>query len=962
MNKKFLKSLFIGALLVGSVGTLTSCSKDYDNDINDLKTQLAQLTTLSTTVSSLQTAVTTATTTANNAYTLAKAAATEAELTKAVSDFNTAIAGKADQTALNDAVAKLTSLGADVTALQSALKSYPTTAHVDSLLANKADVEVVNALEKRLAAVEALNANLDQLSKDVESLKTAVTTASTDAAAAKEGVAKLQSEYEALNTLTTGLVGEVDKMVTDVDLQVQGDDVENEYNAALNFTTVTEEENTFGPDGAEYAKFTKGKIITYGDSLLVRVSPTTAVLTTDMISLLNSKGEELTGDNGFVNVTDVKPYTGKLLTRAATSASGIWTIYFNMKDNYDADAFAKAVMSGSKQVAFCVAVKSQLTGGGDRRVVSSYDVTVNPSEADNSGSLDFTANKVSVTNIRNRYYTSEVGASTIIANNEDYIWNPAKETPAVAIAADKSNVLAKADQAVGNDNRDNASLLPVVKGEQIAISINTTNAGDFVPIKGFYVALDRANAVESAPSEINAWDSYSYENVYVKKGVPTTSVFQPGNKGSITIKDMNNVAGDIIGFRVYAVNLDGTLVDPDGRAFYVKVANPAKTTTVETVVTPTKPDAENVSAAAAITDDLSDLADAKSYVKTQVQTGPAFYIRALDKDGNVLADELTPTFVADIAANASKIVAFASYINGNPQAFDDGASMLQTYDFKDADGAVIRTISVDQTKKMPTAAPAGFSAKTNQFVNGVFYCYLTPNDVAANATAGSLQLHNAFNGLKDADNVFDQGYQFTFAKAGAKDKDIEVVYTPGQYLLTVPAASILNDAKSYATTVVYNYGLISSVKDADGNYVDYSVPVATFNTTFRSYMADVASTLTWKWDADKSLTYGTAPAAAITGATAKHIYNTAEYSLTLEKLVAGGKLSDVKANLYSNIKDESTKDEYFTVTYNAGFVFAINPSSTSNPKDKVASILKVTAKDAYGNTVTFTLPMTVNPK
>ena len=29
--------------------------------------------------------------------------------------------------------------------------------------------------------------------------------------------------------------------------------------------------------------------------------------------------------------------------------------------------------------------------------------------------------------------------------------------------------------------------------------------------------------------------------------------------------------GDVIGFRVYAINLDGTLVDPDGRAFYVKV-------------------------------------------------------------------------------------------------------------------------------------------------------------------------------------------------------------------------------------------------------------------------------------------------------------------------------------------------------------------------------------------------------
>src|SRR5574344_895245 len=104
MNQKIFKSLFMGALLVGSVGTLTSCSKDYDNDINDLKTQIAKLETLSTTVSSLQTAVTTATTTANDAYTLAKAAATETELKAAVEKFNTAIAGKADQSALDAAV------------------------------------------------------------------------------------------------------------------------------------------------------------------------------------------------------------------------------------------------------------------------------------------------------------------------------------------------------------------------------------------------------------------------------------------------------------------------------------------------------------------------------------------------------------------------------------------------------------------------------------------------------------------------------------------------------------------------------------------------------------------------------------------------------------------------------------------------------------------------------------------
>ena len=61
MNKKIFKSLFMGALLVGSVGTLTSCSKDYDNDINSLKDQIAKLATteaLNAKVTELQTSIT----------------------------------------------------------------------------------------------------------------------------------------------------------------------------------------------------------------------------------------------------------------------------------------------------------------------------------------------------------------------------------------------------------------------------------------------------------------------------------------------------------------------------------------------------------------------------------------------------------------------------------------------------------------------------------------------------------------------------------------------------------------------------------------------------------------------------------------------------------------------------------------------------------------------------------------
>ena len=103
------------------------------------------------------------------------------------------------------------------------------------------------------------------------------------------------------------------------------------------------------------------------------------------------------------------------------------------------------------------------------------------------------------------------------------------------------------------------------------------------PVAGFYVTLDQEFAKESNSSEVNSWVSYIYKNVgyyYVHNGQLDTSrgdqgyvkgTLFKGNTGSIYVKDANNVKGDIIGFRVYAVNLDGTLYDPDGRAFYVRI-------------------------------------------------------------------------------------------------------------------------------------------------------------------------------------------------------------------------------------------------------------------------------------------------------------------------------------------------------------------------------------------------------
>lgn len=179
------------------------------------------------------------------------------------------------------------------------------------------------------------------------------------------------------------------------------------------------------------------------------------------------------------------------------------------------------------------------------------------------------------------------------AKNEMY---KAGEEPCGINAVDRAGH-SFTDQGVretsGEDNRHLMDFLPIEftedqapEGEEgawakIEIEFPAFNAcGEMTPIKGFFVTLDQKFALESNNSEINSWVSYIYKNVSYfstnhgqKDGrYDEPIVLQKGNKGVIYIKDANNIYDkDVIGFRVHAVNLDGTLTDPDGRAFYVQV-------------------------------------------------------------------------------------------------------------------------------------------------------------------------------------------------------------------------------------------------------------------------------------------------------------------------------------------------------------------------------------------------------
>ena len=465
------------------------------------------------------------------------------------------------------------------------------------------------------AAIEAIKAQIGTPNKKLGTLDSRLAAIESVLNGVKDDDTKLGLATKVTNieNQLRDIIGEYTTMVTAVDLYKTNDNYRWSNGLPdndLTFIWVPSEHTTKFPadknlTDAQIEFSADHKNITITDSLVVRVSPTNAELTPANISLINSQGKEL---NEFVNVQSVKPYK-KLITGAtraanATEGNGLWTVTFKLKDGVDIQKFEEATISQNSYVQFAVAVKNTTSEAKEspRRVISAYDVDVKGSSYEPAynnilvqGNDDVWKN---IYQIRNRFsvlnvngedkgtaYSEETNERVYGVNELEW----AGKTPYTAEEAANHTQLAKNDQrAYSSSSWHNP--LPVTVGKKINIAVgarlganNTpyyynTETGRYYAVKGFYVTLDKDFAIESAPSELNAWAKYSYENVGVtnSKGTITKAAHMfYGNEGYITINSLEDteIKGDIIGFRVFAVNFDGTLVDPDGRAFYVKVGD-----------------------------------------------------------------------------------------------------------------------------------------------------------------------------------------------------------------------------------------------------------------------------------------------------------------------------------------------------------------------------------------------------
>ena len=1087
MRKKYLSALLFGALLVASTGTFTSC-KDYDDDIANLQGQIdgqdgldSKISALESSIASLQTAQGNIDSKLAEVQDAAEKAALEAqnaaiesakaELESAKAALQEAIdKNGTDIETLNAAVAEVEKTMSEVSGSIQALQAFQvsTTETIESL--NQA----VTTLQGQITELEAdVIANAEQIGKNKAAIDAQITTLeeykkSNDEAVAEnasqiasilETLKQLQGDPEEGDEMTlTNLAAKVaeintklavvdaawNKAVTHVSLVVEGTD--NTYKSLELVSAVSITDVPFGPNADNQIVFKKGEVSTFDAEFLIRVSPANATLDASNIKLVNSQLGDL---SGLVDLK-IEPYTG-LLSRAV-SANGVWKVTAKLVEDYDKDAYDKAAILRDEDGKYKGAIEYAVMIGDSatavRQVVSEYGLTLNaePSNIyrrfgvayDKNGEKIGTELKVNgtpIAEIHNRYNAdngdskgentavTETGQGTDVTYIER-AWN----LQTMLNTQDPDNVYYEHEfdnptnsasllPAAGmdfseDDRRQGKPSLSVQPGGKVTVSL----ASD---IRAYYVSLDKDAAVESAPSELRAWEKYQLSMPELDK------LYEGGQDITFTIPA--EAENDYIGFRVFAVNQDGSWVDPDGTAFYVYVGARTDYEAIATVATPDykvagKPIAGSGAAytvvkgetAVSLADyegkatsfawDLDMVTDGK-YLdpadgqEIRVADAVPFIAEFQDKNGAILfaTDDANMDLAANDLKNVAKVVTTA---NLPLPVLVDGKTYTGVLSLKDDQDRVIATLPVSFTKQLPskTELPQEFTIKSGQLTaDGIFNMFW--EETVAVEEANTFDLTDVFNFPA---NMVD-GFSFVFEKAAANGKD-NVTVENGNTLVTIDDARVDSKTK-HAVSIKFNYGCISSdaskngpkdIVDATGkwatSYDGYIASEKQFDAVWNSEYQD--PNYTWRWakygEGDNEFkfnaTTGTGnnvkpvevPAAAVTYGDGKFYYNGSECNLgdlirgvsshatsfnnDLKYIIKEGYYEPKadKCHLISNAN--SVADEYFTVDVDATEgTIKLTKTSANRPAVNVESTLHLEFTDGFGKTITIEIPIVVKP-
>lgn len=602
-----------------------------------------------------------------------------------------------------------------------------------------------------------------------------------------------------------------------------------------------------------------------------------------------------------------------------------------------------------KAILYAVAINntvdSKAEAAADRYVVSTYDVNPTYNKFVPSNDFTFKVGGKDVSEIHNRWTGYEiVGENSNFSSdkNPELAWaNDAAAEP--VLEGEKKNVENANYRSHRSDVRYWNSLLQVEVGKPF--SITDLKTSDNTAADYYYVVLDKDNAIESGVSELNAWKNYEIDNL--NKVVPASE--------NLTLTIQTEAANhDIIGFRVYAVNKDGKLLAPDGKAFYVVVGENYTSGIVG-----------NLDAVNKITEkkDFSPV-DGVSYGPWELVADnnacplsekPVFAAVYYNKDGN----ETT---------NMSEVTKIAFKVN-NPALIADGAtvslkSTLRKY--TDNNFYEVGTVTATYTKVLPKAFPADITFRPAQETGkgtGYFIAYMTPENgytVTNKSVYGSVDLNNVFYNLDD--NV---SFEIADAAKDANDKLTSVrADKANNFVAKVAAKDFINSTTKHAVTAKYNYGEISLVKNnKTGQWekkpcsVDYgkslSVTFACWHSA-SSYSWKEQPALQWKATANVIKT-------DIKNIAVKNTYNNDFFGGTFAQLLTN-KYLEVKAGS-AHLTYEGQVDPYFTVEVdatNGQFIFTQTGIQAENaPTVDHTENLEFVVVDAYGHEVPQSFKVTI---
>lgn len=967
MKKLFFK-LFIFAV-IGAFVTITSC-KDYDDDISRLDTDLAAA------KSSLEAAVNEL----NTLKTQINAAATDSEVASAVAAAKTEAINAAKTEAtnllnalkggytgtlkeLNDKIveqaALITVLQGDATALGKDLDAAEV-----QIAANKAAIALQQAiLDKYLKA-----GSPDNLVDAINDIKTEMANVKTqlDAAATQADLDALADELDALSDALDALddqIGDINdslnimnfakinNMITEISFDYVGNDW-SERDRDLDFTTTPARVNyTFAPGVANAITFVKGqRQATDGVAITVKVSPANADLSKmiDKIKLIRSDADAQI--NNYVVATKAERAT-PLLTRATPTVTGLWNITFELPTSANLTEFTKLIQSPTpllKQYLFALAIENTVDEGEDpedRFVISDFAIAISADDVapvynDGTkltlGDLDFSAKNASSatwiahTAIMNRYgFWDPVSASSMY----DMKWS------APGVWSETATMIPD-----GADDRSSAALLNVEVGKEFNVRIDNPN------IYAYYVVLDEKYAVESIPSELNAWKAYAYEGL--------NTVYKADEVAKLKINSAS-AAGDIIGFRVYAVNWDGTLVDPDGKSFYVGVGASAGSTLAfkQEITAP-------VTLGTPVASDILTFTPPSGVAIASADFTMTLEHGQILNAGNLTQYSATTGSATTTDWAATKRLQITGAIPAN---LKENTTYTGTLTLRNAANIPVFVQNISLVKVLPTA-DLGITYKTNihHNVNGAQVIYGYPLPSAQYDLTTALNVPTTMNNLVVANAS-------TYPVASMPAWTI-----PGTYGITIASVPVVEigvpylpaaapgHGKIYDLTLSRNFGPVKYSSTVPGG-VDYLLNwngSPALKVEFRSYVQDLAD---WKYANDGTVVEGKFP-------TLKYGQDLNGYSLTnITALPPAGPRIDLTNT--PALQDGRTFDvtgvkvltgptfnianEYFVPTIN-GSVIDFDAVITSTPSGPVPTKLEVTLTDNFGHSYTFVIPKVFN--